>query len=156
MRTRLLLALALAALAAGCTGASVGTSNFELRPQKVGWYTGEEAHFVLSMTPSLLRSEPSFTIDRRFAIEEIRLTEKGMSVGGDYKTKEPDDVSLRLSRENVTADEFVLDATNGTLDLRLVLPEDLRDSEYVLELRLFQVGWVKSEPFRVDRRASAE
>ena len=148
-----LLVLAAALATAGCTAdGAAGKGNFDLKPQRIGWYAGDEAHFTLEITPSLLRSEPSFTIDRRFAIEEIQLDEQGFAVGGDYETKDPDDVALRLSMDNATADEFTLDAQHPRLDLALMLPTDLRDSEYVLEIKLFQVGWIKSEPFRVDLR----
>lgn len=149
----LLLALCLASGLAGCASdAGAAKGNFELTPQRIGWYAGEEARFTLALTPTLLRDEPSFTLDRRFAIEEIQLTEKGVTFGGDYSTREPDDLELRLVRGNETADEFVLDATNHSVELVLRLPSDLRDSEYVLEMRIFQVGWIKSDTFRVDVR----
>lgn len=149
----LLLALAVASALAGCASdAGAAKSNFDLTPQRIGWYAGEEARFTLQLTPTLLRGEPSFTLDRRFAIEEVQLTEKGMGFGGDFSTREPDDLELRLVRGNETAEEFVLDSTNRTVDLVFRLPEDLRDSEYVLEMRIFQVGWIKSGAFRVDVR----
>lgn len=150
--SRLLVALLCALAFAGCTASGASTGNFSLEPQRVGWYAGEEAHFVLALSPSLTRSSPQFTIDRHFAIEEIRLVEKGVSFGGDYGTRDPLDVSLRLSRDGVEADEFVLDADRPSVDVHLTLPEKLRDSEYVLELELFKVGRVKSDSFRVDLR----
>lgn len=147
-----LLALVAAAALAGCAAEGASTSNFELKPQKMGWYAGEEAHFVLTIDGSLLNSAPSFTIDRRFAIEEIELEEQGFTFGGDYATRDPDDVALRLERGNATAAEFLLTPDAPSLDVRLVLPADLRDSEYVLQLKLFNVGWVESDVFRVDQR----
>lgn len=151
---RLVLAalLTLAAGLAGCAAEGASTSNFSLSPQKVGWYAGEEAHFVLTISPSLLNSQPSFTIDRRFAIEEIELEEQGFTFGGDYSTKDPDEIALRLERANATSAEFVLTPDAPSLDVRLNLPADLRDSEYVLQMKLFNVGWVESDVFRVDRR----
>lgn len=150
---RLALAVLIAAASlAGCAAEGASTSNFELKPQKVGWYAGEEAHFVLTIGASLLNSAPSFTIDRRFAIEEIELEEQGFTFGGDYSTRNPDDVVLRLERGNATAPEFLLTSDAPSLDVRLVLPAELRDSEYVLQLKLFNVGWVESDVFRVDHR----
>lgn len=149
---RLVLVLALGAAFAGCTAEGAGSSNFELKPQRVGWFAGDEARFTLEITSSLLRGAPSFTIDRRFAIEEIRFTERGVKVGGDRETKDPDSVGLRLERAGEPADEWTLDGTNASVDLVVTLPGDLRDSEYQLELKLFKVGWVKSDPFRVDVR----
>lgn len=145
----LLLALPLA----GCFGAEgASTSNFTLSPQSVGWYAGEEAHFVLAIGSSFFRSDPSFAVDRHFAIEEIRLAESGIKFGGDYETRNPDDVALRLARDNRTADEFVLDSQNAAVDVYLTLPEELRDSTYTLSIKLFEVGWVESGEFRVDKR----
>lgn len=139
-------------LIAGCTADGASTTNFDLRPDRVGWYAGDTATFSMTISSSLLKSSPSFTIDRRFAIEEIHLTEKGLVVGGDYKTKNPDDIALTLTRGNETSDEFTLDTENPSLNVSLTLPADLRDSEYSLELKLFKVGWVKSDRFRVDVR----
>ncbi|MFA5860323.1 MAG: hypothetical protein WDA16_01375 [Candidatus Thermoplasmatota archaeon] len=137
--------------AAGCTAQGAGTSNFDLKPDGIGWYAGDEAHFFLNITSSVLHSKPSFMIDRQFAIEEIRLVEHGLNFGGDYRTKDPNAIALRLEQAgNVTASSFVLDADHPSLDVFLNTPEKLRDSEYTLELKLFQVGWVKSDRFRVD------
>lgn len=146
------LLLALSVAAAGCSSADVGKGNFELTPQRIGWYAGDNATFTLELKSSLTRSDPSFTVDRRFAIEEIQLNEKGLKLGGDYETRDPDALGLTLSRDNVTADEWVLDSENRSILVTITLPEDLRDSEYTLEIKLFQVGWIKSEPFRVDKR----
>jgi hypothetical protein len=145
-------ALASAFLLAGCTAEGAGSSNFDLRPTRVGWFAGDEATFTLSVGSSLLNGAPNFTIDRRFAIERIDLTEQGIRFGGNYETKDPDAVGLVLSRGGNASDEFTLDEQNPTIDVALTLPADLRDSEYALELKLFKVGWVKSEKFRVDRR----
>lgn len=144
--------LALALLVAGCTAEGAGTSNFELTPQKVGWYAGDDATFTLSITSSLLRSEPSFTIDRRFALEEVMLNERGVRFGGDHSTRDPDSVALRLESGGVTAEEWTLDERRPAVNVTLTLPDTLKDSEYALELKVFEVGWVKSAPFRVDRR----
>ena len=146
-----LVALAVAVGLAGCTE-GVGTSNFDLRPQSIGWFAGEEAHFTLEMSSTLLRDATSFTIDRRFAIEEIQLTQKGVTFGGDFETRDPDALDLRLAMGNETADSFTLDPEHPRLDVYVRLPETLRDAEYVLEIKLFKVGWVKSESFRVDVR----
>lgn len=143
-------ALALSVAFAGCTSEAAGRGNFDLKPQRIGWFAGEEATFTLEIGSGFFGGVPTFTIDRRFAIEEIQLTEKGMSFGGDYETRDPDALGLRLSMGNVTADSFTLDAENPRVDVHLRLPADLRDSEYVLEMKLFKVGWVKSESFRVD------
>jgi hypothetical protein len=150
-RTALLTLIALAALA-GCTAQGAGSSNFDLKPARVGWYAGDEATFTLAITSSLLHGQPSFTIDRRFAIERLDLTEQGIKFGGDYETKDPDAVNLTLSRDGNATDELTLDKEHPSLDVSVTLPDDLRDSEYALELKLFKVGWVKSEKFRVDRR----
>lgn len=149
---RPLILLLAAGLLAGCAASGASTSNFELTPTRVGWFAGEEASFTMSLTATLLRSEPSFEIDRRFALEEILLNERGMRVGGDHKTREPDDVQLRLLRGGVEQESWTLDSSTRDLEVRLVLPDTLEDSEYQLELKVFEVGWVKSEPFRVDRR----
>lgn len=152
LHARVFLLLVTALVLAGCSSDGVGKGNFELTPQRIGWYAGDNATFTLELKSSLTRSDPSFTIDRRFAIEEIQLNEKGLRFGGDYDTRNPDDVNLRLMRDNVTADEFVLDSENRSIEIVLTLPEELRDSEYALELKLFDVGWIKSETFRVDKR----
>lgn len=145
--------LVLAPLSAGCFAAEgAGTANFSLTPQKVGWYAGDEARFVLAIESSFFRSDPAFTVDRHFAIEEIRFEEDGVSFGGDFETRNPDDVRLRLVRDNVTGTEFVLNGTAPSLDMFVTLPEDLRDSRYTMSLKLFEVGWVESSVFRVDRR----
>ena len=149
--TMLFTLVALAALA-GCTAEGAGSSNFDLRPTRVGWFAGDEATFTLSVGSSLLNGAPNFTIDRRFAIERLDLTEQGVKVGGDYETKDPDSVGLTLSRDGNVSDEFTLDAQHPSIDIALTLPGDLRDSEYALELKLFKVGWVTSDEFRVDRR----
>lgn len=149
MRLSLLAAL-LAAAFAGCTATGASTSNFELTPDRIGWYAGDVASFTLNITGSLTRQSPDYVIDRHFAIEEIRFDEKGAAVGGDYKTRDPNDVSLRLSQNATSGQEFILNAENPSLTIELVVPEKLRDSEYTLELQLFKVGWVKSDPFRVD------
>ena len=152
MHARVTLVALCAVLAlSGCTG-DVGKGNFDLRPQSIGWFAGDEAHFTLEITSSLLGDVPSFTVDRRFAIEEIQLTEKGMSFAGDFETRDPDALDLRLAMGNETGEKFTLDGEHPRLDLYVRLPEDLRDSEYVLELKLFKVGWVKSDSFRVDLR----
>lgn len=150
MRSRAALALLLPLALAGCTAGGVGTSNFDLLPQKVGWFAGEEAHFVLEISSSLLARDPTFTVDRRFAIEEIRFNEKGVTFGGDYETRDPDAVGLRLARANATVQEHTLTAEAPSLDVFVTIPPELRDSEYVLEIKLFNVGWVESETFRVD------
>ena len=147
----IVLALAFVA-AAGCAAEGASTSNFTLTPESVGWYAGDEARFTLAIESSLLHGSPSFTIDRRFAIEEIQLVEKGLKFGGDFETKDPDEVALRLERNGTQDEAFTLDEQRPSLDLRLTLPGDLRDSEYSLELKLFKVGWVKSGTFRVDAR----
>lgn len=150
-----LTAVLLVALVAGCTAEGAKTGNFELTPDRIGWYTGETASFTLNITSSITRQAPDYRIDRNFAIEEIRYDEKGAALGGDFETRNPDDVRLRLSQNGTVGHEFILDAESPTLTLELDVPEDLRDSEYVLEVKLFQVGWVKSSPFRVDVRSTS-
>lgn len=150
---RLLLASLSVALAlAGCSAEGAGTSNFELKSERVGWYAGEEATFTLTLSPSLLNSEPRFVLDRQFALEEVHFTERGVRFGGDFDTKNPDDLALRLVQNGTESQEVILDPAHPSVELRMTMPSSLRDSEYVLELKLFQVGWVKSEPFRVDVR----
>jgi hypothetical protein len=148
---RLTLALAAVALFAGCTASGASTGNFTLVPTKVGWYAGDEASFNLTITSSFLHSSPTFVIDRQFAIEDIELAEKGLKFGGDFDTKDPDAVALTLSRDGEDGTQFTLDAAHPGLDITIRLPGELRDSEYSLELKLFKVGWVKSDAFRVDR-----
>lgn len=145
--------IALAGLA-GCTATGASGGNFELTPEKIGWYTGERAHFQLNLTPSLTKQAPAYLLDRHFAIEEIRYEERGAHFGGDFETRDPDEVGLVLHQDGMAGEEFTLDATNPTIDLYVDVPEKLRDSEYVLALKLFNVGWVKSGPFRVDERSS--
>ena len=140
----------LATALAGCTADGASTSNFELKPTRIGWYTGDEAHFTLNMTKSLTHASPSFTIDRQFALEEIKFNEKGLSFGGNYDTRKPEDLSLRLEQNGTVGEEFRMDADHATVDVYLKIPEGLRNSEYVLEIKLFQVGWIKSDEFRVD------
>lgn len=149
---RLLFPLVLAAALAGCAAEGAGTGNFELTPEKVGWYAGDEARFTLSITSSLLRSSPSFTLDRHFALEEVRFDETGLTFGGDFETRNPDDVALRLQRANSTSDEWRLDAEQPSVDLVVALPGSLRDSTYTMSVKLFDVGWIESEEFRVDHR----
>lgn len=151
-RSRLVLVLAVVAVFAGCTSAAAGTSNFALEPTRIGWYAGETGVFHLNLTPSMTKKDPDFLLDRHFAIEELRFNERGANIGGDYETRDMDDVKLVLSQGNVTAEEFRLDSDNPSVTVTLQIPEKLRDSEYVLEMKLFTVGWVKSEPFRVDER----
>lgn len=155
MRMRTFAAVAVLALFAGCTATGATGGNFDLEPERIGWYAGERARFMLNITPSLTKQAPDYTIDRNFAIEEIRYEERGASFGGDYETRNPDDVGLVLRRGAESGEEFILNAETPGLDLYLDVPANLRDSEYVLELKLFEVGWVKSEPFRVDQRALA-
>jgi hypothetical protein len=147
-----LIAVLLVGLFAGCTAEGASSGNFELKPDRIGWYAGERASFTLNITASITRQAPDYLIDRNFAIEEIRYDEKGASLGGDYETRNPDDVSLRLLQDGVAGQEFVLDVERPTLTLELDVPEKLRDSEYVLEVKLFKVGWVKSDSFRIDIR----
>lgn len=154
MHVRALVVLTLLAVAtlAGCSANGASTSNFDLKPQAIGWYTGDTAHFTLNITKSLTHSAPSFTIDRHFAVEEIKFNEKGLTFGGGFDTKQPDEVNLTLMQNGTVADQFTLDKEHPSLEVYLKVPEKLRDSEYTLELKLFQVGWVKSEPFRVDTK----
>lgn len=156
MHRQALIVLVIIAALAGCTAQGAGTSNFDLKPDGIGWYAGDEAHFFLNITSSVLHSKPSFTIDRQFAIEEVQFTEKGLKFGGNYDTKDPNDIALRLAQPgadaNSTAGSFTMDAEHPSLDVIVKLPDKLRDSEYSLELKLFEVGWVKSDAFRVDRR----
>ncbi|HWH07865.1 MAG TPA: hypothetical protein VNX21_01610, partial [Candidatus Thermoplasmatota archaeon] len=112
----------------------------------------DEARFHLNLTPSLLHKSPEFTVDRRFALEEVNFDERGARFGGDHATRDPDSINLRLERDGEAREEWTLDKANPGVDVVLTLPPTLKDSEYALELKVFEVGWVKSEPFRVDRR----
>lgn len=152
---RVAFVILVAAFAAGCTSASAGTSNFDLKPDRIGWYTGETARFMLNLTPSVTKQAPTYLIDRHFAIEEIRFDERGASFGGDYETRNPDDVHLVLVQNGTGGEEFQLTRDTPGVDIFVRIPEKLRDSEYVLELKLFNAGWVRSEPFRVDERTSS-
>lgn len=149
---RALALLVLALTLAGCTASGATTGNFELTPARVGWYAGDEATFLLNLTPNLLRQQPSFTIDRRFAIEEVLFNERGARIGGDHATRDPDSIGLQLVRDGTAGEEWVMDKDRPSLEVRVRLPESLKDSEYGLELRVFEVGWVKSDPFRVDHK----
>lgn len=144
--------LLIAATLAGCAAEGASTSNFLLTPHKVGWYAGDEASFTLRLEPTFFKSDPSFTVDRHFAIEEIKFEEEGLTFGGDFDTRNPDEVKLRLLRDGMAAEEFDLDAENPEVEVRLVLPDDLRDSSYTLSIKLFEVGWIESGVFRVDHR----
>lgn len=144
--------LGIVALLAGCTASASG-GNFDLVPERIGWFAGERAHFMLNISSSLTKQAPEYVVDRNFAIEEIRYEERGANMGGDYETRDPDDLGLELRQDGATGDQFALNAENPSIDLHLDVPTNLRDSEYVLELKLFKVGWVRSEPFRVDQRA---
>lgn len=151
-RVGLALALLLVVAGAGCTAEGASTRNFELTPAAIGWYAGDEAVFTLTLSPSLTRASPAFTVDRDFALEELNFDEQGAAFGGDYRTRNPREVELRLMRDGVEAESFGLTTESPSVEIHLRLPEDLRDSSYVLELRLFKVGWVKSSEFRVDVR----
>jgi hypothetical protein len=148
--SRFVLVIAVVAVFAGCTSAAAGTSNFSLKPTRIGWYAGEAGSFHLNLTPSMVHKDPDFVIDRHFAIEELRFEERGANFGGDYQTRNMDDVHLVLGQDNSTGDEFHLDGAHPSVQMSMDIPTKLRDSEYTLELKLFNVGWVKSEPFRVD------
>jgi hypothetical protein len=152
MRRSLALSLVPALVLAGCTAAAAGASNFTLKPDRIGWFAGDEAHFFLNLTSSVFHAHPSFAIDRQFAIEEMQFNERGLKFGGDYSTKDPDAVSLRLERNGTQADSFVMDDAHPSVDVYVKVPGTLRDSEYDFELKLFDVGWVKSDSFRVDTR----
>ena len=142
----------IAALAAGCTSQGASTGNFDLHPAKIGWHIGDEAHFTLNMSSSLTHSAPSYTIDTTYAVEEIKFTEHGLKFGGDFDTKDATQVALRFAQNGAEGKEFRLDETNSSLDIFVKIPQDLRNSEYALEMKLFNVGWVKSDTFRVDTR----
>lgn len=146
-----LVAVAAAVALAGCTSSgAVSTRNFALEPQSVGWNVGETAWFTLTLSASTFSKEPAYEIDRDFAIEEIEFDEKGVGFGGDYRTRKSTEVGLHLWRDGHEVTKARLDSTNSTIDLSLVVPESLRDTEYTLDLRLFKVGWVSSEAFRVN------
>lgn len=147
-----LVLLALVASVAGCAASGASTGNFDLHPTKIGWHTGEEAHFTLNLSSSLTHSAPSYTIDTTYAVEEIKFTERGMKFGGDFSTKDSTQVALRFAQNGTEGKEFRLDAANSSLDVYVKVPQDLRNSEYALEMKLFNVGWVKSDAFRVDTR----
>lgn len=144
-----LAAVVLAALLAGCTGSSLGPSNFAITPNQIGWNVGDEASFTLTLKPTMLVKEPVYTLDPDFAIAELALDRQGAGFGG-YSTKKSSDVGLHIRQGNAPVEEAALDPGNATVEIRLELPENLNDAEYVLELRLFEVGWVKSAPFRVN------
>ena len=142
----------LVALLAGCTADGASTGNFELKPARIGWHTGDEAHFYLNLSSSITHSAPTYTIDSTYAVEEIKITEKGLKFGGDFDTKDATQIALRFTQNGTESKEFLLDKTNNSLDVWLKVPQDLRNSEYSLEIKLFNVGWVKSDTFRVDTR----
>jgi hypothetical protein len=147
-----LLALLVVAAFVGCTASGASTSNFDLKPQKIGWFTGETAHFTLNISKSMTHSAPSFTIDRQFAVEEIKFNEKGLNVGGSFDTKNPNDVNLTLMQNGTAGEQFTLNATSPSVDVYVKVPDGLRNSEYTLEIKLFNVGWIKSDTFRVDTK----
>lgn len=139
-----------ATLLTGCVG-ELGVSNFELEPERAGWNVGEEATFTLRLTPTFTVREPSYALDPEIAVEEVRLNEKGVGFGGDVSTRTPSDLGFMLLRNGSAVDEHDLTLNTPEVDLRLDLPEDLEDSTYVLEVKLFRVGWVTSDTFRVNR-----
>lgn len=149
---RFAIVVLLLAAAAGCTASGASTGNFDLKPDRLGWYVGERAHFTLNLTPSLTKQAPDYVIDRNFALEEIRFDERGATVGGDFETRNPDDLKLTLVQNGTEGQEFTLNHVHPGIDIYLDIPEKLRDSQYVLEVKLFKVGWIKSEPFRVDEK----
>lgn len=155
MRTsgRCLLIVAAVLPLAGCFSAQgAGTSNFTLTPQAVGWYAGDEAHFVLMIESSFFHSDPKFDVDRHFALEEFKFEEEGLTFGGDFETRNPDEIGIRIGRGNETGEKFVMDLANPMLDVYVTLPGDLRDSTYTFSVKLFEVGWIDSSVFRVDHR----
>jgi len=114
----LALALVLALGLAGCTARGAGTSNFDLKPSSIGWYAGDEARFTLTLSSSLLHGKPTFVIDPDFAIEEIQIDEHGLKFGGDYSTKDPSAVGLRLAQgDSTNATNYTLDATHPSVDV---------------------------------------
>lgn len=143
--------LVIAPVLSGCVEeGEADTSNFRLEPQRVGWNAGDVARFTLSIQETRFSKNPEYTVDRDFAIAEVELDARGVGLGGDYRTRNADDVDLRLYRNGTLVEEAPLDSANSSVDLTLRLPENLKDAEYVLALRLFEVGWVTSEPFRVN------
>lgn len=147
-----LLALGAALALAGCTTvrSDAGVSNFDLRPERVGWNVSDEARFTLAIKAGLIGDEPDYEIDRDFAIEEILLHERGFSPNGNFRTKDPGAVELKLWRGGEEVASAILTQEAPSVGLSITLPDSLRDSEYSLELELFKVGRVKSDAFRVN------
>lgn len=144
----LLAAIVVASMSAGCAAEGASVRNFELKPQAIGWHVGEVAVFDLTIMPKGGRADPQFTIDADFALEELLFDQQGASFGGDFRTRNMGELELRLVRDGVELESAVLDKDTPTVELHMRIPDDLKDSSYVLEIKLFQVGWVKSEPFR--------
>lgn len=146
-----LASLVAAAALAGCaTGAGARVANFALEPDGIGWNVGETARFTLTLQPSVFKKSPEYVIDRDLAIAEVELDRRGVGLGGDYRTRDANAVSLRLLVNGTHVDEARLDASNSTVTVTLKLPDKLDDAEYTLGLHLFRVGWVSSSPFRVN------
>lgn len=144
--------LALVSGLAGCATvrSDAGVSNFELAPERVGWNVSDEARFTLSIKGGLLGDAPAYVVDRDFAIEEVFLHERGWAPNANHRTKDPASVGLKLLKDGSEVAEAPLGPGNESLTIAITLPDSLADSEYALEIELFQVGRVKSAPFRVN------
>lgn len=136
-----------ALLLAGCTGATVEAPEFTLAPDRIGWNVGEVASFTLALANAA--DGATYTIDPVFAVQSLAFDTGGL--GGDLDTGRPEDLYFHLVVENVTVAEQRLDARNASVQLRMTLPDSLKDDAYTLEVVLFQGGTVESAPFRVNR-----
>jgi hypothetical protein len=149
MRTVLAIAgMLLAGVFAGCAS-SLGTSNFTINPTEVGWKTGEEAVFVLHFNPE--NANPNvYTVDPVFAISEVKFEQDGIHLWGDYDTKRAqNDLGLAVLSNGSPVQNFTLTSSSPAAELRVQVPTSLGDGQYRLDVDLFQVGWVKSDLFRV-------
>lgn len=140
-------ALLVATALAGCVS-EVSTADFELKPTEVGWRAGQEALFLLRFTPDG-DTLHTYDIDPVFAIEEIRFEKGGLNAFGDFETKRAADVSVALVQEGTVVSNWTLTPSAAQVGIRLKLPESLDNDAYTLEMKLFKVGWIESDVFRV-------
>lgn len=143
----LLAVLAPALALAGCTS-TLSASHFELKPTEIGWKIGQNALFHLHFDPGT-SDQREYTVDPVFAITEVRFEKNGLNAFGDYATTRAADLEIALVRGGDPVANYTLTPSARQIGLQLKVPDQLDDGEYRLEIKLFKVGWVKSDVFRV-------
>ncbi len=141
--------LLLPTLLAGCT--SLDSGNFTLKATKIGWNIGARANFSLTLEAGRFQEDPVYTIDPLFAIEEVAFERAGANVFGDYSTKTSSDVGLRLLVAGKPVETAELSTGSPTVIIQVTIPDSLEDDTYHFVLKLFEVGTVESNAFRVNR-----